>query len=148
MPATPHPPRSAGEAEQPPAPAKRVLVVDDNADSAASLALYLSLNGHEVRTATDGFGALRAARDLRPDAVVLDIGLPDLNGYEVARALRRDPDLGSVILVALTGHTGAEAAQRSREAGFDFHLAKPADPGEVRAILAGGTVPSRARLDA
>jgi CheY-like chemotaxis protein len=125
-----------------------VLVVDDNVDSAEMLALCLSLYGHEVRTAADGLSALRAARDLRPDAVVLDIGLPDMNGCEVARALRRDPDLGGVTLVALTGNASPEDARRSREAGFDYHLVKPADPHEVIAIVGGGPVPPCARLDA
>jgi CheY-like chemotaxis protein len=148
MAARAHLPRIAGEAEQPPTPVLRVLVVDDHADSAESLALYLSLEGHEVRTAADGLSALRAARDLRPDAVVLDIALPDLDGYEVARALRRDPDLAGVTLVALTGHASPEDARRSREAGFDFHLAKPAHPREVEAILVSGAVPPHARLDA
>jgi CheY-like chemotaxis protein len=117
--------------------AHRVLVVDDCEDMAESLALFLTLTGHEVRTAADGPAALRAAREFRPDAIILDIALPILDGCEVARRLREDKDLARVVLVALTGHAGEGQRRRCLEAGFDFHLVKPADPHEVQALLAG-----------
>jgi CheY-like chemotaxis protein len=117
--------------------ARRVLVVDDNEDVAESLALYLGLTGHEVRTAANGAEALQAAREFRPEAIILDIGLPGLDGREVARRLRRDPDLASAVLLAVTGYAGEVQGQLCREAGFDAYLAKPADPEEVRRLLAG-----------
>jgi CheY-like chemotaxis protein len=119
-----------------PAPEQRVLVVDDNTDAAQSLALFLRLTGHEVRTAADGPEALEVAREFRPQAIILDIGLPRLNGHEVARRLRLDPELCGTVLVALTGHAGEVSRRLCLEAGFDFHLAKPADPNEVRRLLA------------
>jgi CheY-like chemotaxis protein len=120
--------------------ARRVLVVDDNEEAAESLALFLKLAGHEVRTAADGPAALETAREFRPEAVILDVGLPTVDGREVARRLRRDPELAGLVLVALTGYTGEAARRLSLEAGFDFHLTKPADPNEVRRLLA---VPDR-----
>jgi CheY-like chemotaxis protein len=113
----------------------RVLVVDDNEDAAQFLAIYLRMVGHEVRCALDGAQALAVAAELEPDAVVLDIGLPDMNGYEVARRLRATPRPPR-LLVALTGWGAAEDRQLAREAGFDHHLTKPADPTRVQALLA------------
>ena len=114
----------------------RVLVVDDNADAAQTVALLLDMSGHQCRMAHDGPGGLEAALAWQPDAVLLDIGLPGLNGYEVARLIRQQPLLKNVMLVALTGY-GLEAdRQRSREAGFDHHLVKPADFDEIEKILA------------
>jgi CheY-like chemotaxis protein len=114
----------------------RVLVVDDNEDAAASLALLLRLTGHEIRTATDGATALRAAQEFRPDAVILDLGLPGLDGCAVARQMRGDPGLAGVFLVALTGFTDEGLRLRSLEAGFDCHFLKPADPEELLRLLA------------
>ena len=116
-------------------PGRRVLVVDDNEDAAESLALFLGVIGHEVRTAADGLEALRLAGEFHPHAVILDIGLPGLDGWEVARRLRQDTDLGGVMLVALTGHTDEGHGRRCLEAGFDFHLLKPADPYELKKLL-------------
>ncbi len=135
-------PRSQGLVETPPpatengtSAASRVLVVDDNRDSADSLAVLVRLWGHEARTAHEGLSAVKAARAYRPDSVLLDIGLPGLDGYEVARQLRRD--LGhEVLLVALTGYGQDEDRRKSREAGFDHHLVKPADPNDLRRLLA------------
>ncbi len=118
-------------------PARRVLVVDDNEDVAESLALYLGVTGHEVRTAANGSEALEVAREFWPEAVILDIAMPGLDGYEVARRLRRDPELGRVVLLAVTGHAGEAQGRLCREAGFDAYLVKPADPEEVRRLLAG-----------
>jgi CheY-like chemotaxis protein len=120
----------------PPRRPTRVLVVDDNQDAADSLAVFLRLTGHEVRTAADGPAALEAAREFRPDGVILDIGLPGLDGCEVARRLRQDPDLAGALLVALTGYALEADRRRCLEAGFDGFLAKPADPQQVRLLLA------------
>jgi DNA-binding response OmpR family regulator len=118
-------------------PARRILVVDDNEDAAESLALFLCLTGHEVRTVLDGAQAIRLAREFRPEAVILDIGLPGMDGFELARLFRQDADLAGVVLVALTGYGDDGHRQRSLESGCDWHLVKPADPLEVQAILAG-----------
>src|SRR5207249_10039286 len=96
------PPRTNGSGHAPTSPA-RVLVVEDNPDAAQSLGKLLRLWGHEVRTASDGASALEAVRAQPPDVVLLDIGLPELDGYEVARRLRREPGLEGVVLVAMTG---------------------------------------------
>jgi CheY-like chemotaxis protein len=119
----------------PPADARRILVVDDNVDAAESMALLLGLGGHAVRTAHDGPSGIQAARELAPDVVVLDIGLPGMNGYEVARALREDPRLRAVILIALTGYGTTEDRGRALGAGFDHHLTKPVDPEALDALI-------------
>jgi signal transduction histidine kinase len=113
----------------------RVLVVDDNADTAESCALLLRLDGHEVRVAPDGPVALQAARDFAPDAALLDLGLPGMDGYEVARRLRALPETGRALLVAMTGWDQEEDRHRSWEAGFDYHLTKPAPPEEIQRLL-------------
>jgi CheY-like chemotaxis protein len=112
-----------------------VLVVDDNADTAESYALLLRLDGHEVRVAPDGPVALQAVRDFAPDAALLDLGLPGMDGYEVARRLRALPETGRVLLVAMTGWDQEEDRHRSWEAGFDYHLTKPAPPEEIQRLL-------------
>jgi two-component system CheB/CheR fusion protein len=124
-------------------PSRRILVVDDNVDAAESLALFLGMNGHEVRTAFDGPAALELARTCRPEVVVLDIGMPGMDGYEVARRLRQEPGLGSVLLVALTGYGQEQDRRRSREAAIDHHLVKPVDPQALRALLARTESPAR-----
>jgi len=116
--------------------ARRVLVVDDVADSAETLAELLGLWGHEARIAQDGPAALETARAYRPEVVLLDIGLPGMNGYEVARRLRQESDGTTMLLVAMSGYAQESDRQMSREAGFDEHLAKPIDLGALRALLA------------
>jgi CheY-like chemotaxis protein len=106
-------------------PRKRVLVVDDNLDAAEGLAMLLTLKGHEVSTAYDGQGAIDRAREVEPDVVLLDIGLPRLDGFEVARRLREEHPERQMLLVALTGYGQERDRVRAREAGFDHHLLKP-----------------------
>jgi signal transduction histidine kinase/CheY-like chemotaxis protein len=132
------PDTTAGRKGQSRAPARRVLVVDDNVSSAQSLAMVLKLDGHEVQVTHDGGGALEAVRWFRPEIVLMDIGLPGMDGYEVARRLRQDAELsaGIALLVAITGYAEDEARRRSREAGFDHHLVKPVDPDGVLSLLA------------
>ncbi|MEX2431546.1 MAG: ATP-binding protein, partial [Dehalococcoidia bacterium] len=114
----------------------RVLMVDDNVDMARLFGRLLQRLGHEVRTAFTGREALEAAVAFRPDVVLLDIGLPDMDGYEVAEQMRQEPVLQNVVLVAMTGY-GLEAdRRRSQEAGFEHHLVKPADMDVLRRILA------------
>ena len=118
----------------------RVLVVDDNADAADLLAMMLNLSGHETSTAYGGAEALRVADVFRPHVIFLDIGLPDMNGYEVARQLRAGPWANAALLVAVTGWGGEEDRRRSKAAGFDLHLTKPVDPAAIDTILARSTV--------
>ncbi|HJR03238.1 MAG TPA: CHASE3 domain-containing protein [Methylomirabilota bacterium] len=117
-------------------PARRILVVDDHQDSTDSLALFLRLRGHEVRTAHDGPSALDEIERYRPDVVFLDLGLPGMSGYDVARRVRKMDELGPLRLVALTGYGTDGDRQKTREAGFDVHLAKPVDPRALDALLA------------
>lgn len=115
--------------------ALRVLVVDDNRDAAESLAVLLEMEGHVTQLAHDGRSALALAPEVQPDIVFLDIGLPDLSGYEVARQLRNMPNLDRTLLVALTGWGTEEDRKRTREAGFDRHLTKPAALPAVEELL-------------
>jgi CheY-like chemotaxis protein len=114
----------------------RVLVVDDNHDAADSLAALLEIGGHETRVAHDGHEALRAAHAFRPEIVFLDIGMPGKDGYEVARDLRADTETRNAVLVALTGWGAQQDRARSRSAGFDHHLTKPAGLPDVERLLA------------
>jgi PAS domain S-box-containing protein len=115
----------------------RVLVVDDSEDTAEMMQALLEMDGHQVQTAGSGPAALEVAAALRPDVIILDIGLPGLDGYQVAQRLRADPALRDVALIAASGYGQEGDLQRSREAGFDRHLVKPLDPRELREILAG-----------
>ena len=124
----------AGTAEA--APVRRVLVVDDNADAAESLAALLELSGHATRVANDGDEAVRIAHEFHPDIVFLDIGMPGKDGYEVARELRASPHTRQAVLVALTGWGAKDDRARSRRAGFDHHLTKPAALEAVDELLA------------
>ena len=115
----------------------RLLVVDDNVDAADSLAMLLRLQGHEVRVAHDGPATLEMVKGYRPEMLFLDIGMPGMDGYEVARRIRREPQLAGVVLVALTGWGQEADRRRSSAAGFDHHLVKPVEPDAVQKVLAG-----------
>ena len=123
------------ETAQPPGNGCRVLVVDDNVDAAQSLSDLLEATGHVVRMAHDGLDALEVLQDFRPDLVLLDIGLPGLTGLEVAKRIRELPERGDIVLAAMTGYGQDTDRQRSKDAGFDYHLVKPADFGAVEKIL-------------
>jgi signal transduction histidine kinase/ActR/RegA family two-component response regulator len=115
----------------------KVLVVDDNRDSADALALVLEADGYQVMVGYSGQQALDIARQARPDAVILDIGMPDITGFEVARRIRQEPWGRDVLLVAMTGWGQAKDKERAKAAGFDRHFTKPLDPGELQRLLAG-----------
>ncbi|MGE0041914.1 MAG: ATP-binding protein [Vicinamibacterales bacterium] len=131
-------PRAVHAAEAAPVDGRpqRILVVDDNRDSLETLAMLLSLHGHEVRTAADGRSAFEALHAFTPDVALLDIGLPDTDGYEVARRMRAAAGDRPLLLVAVTGWGGRADRIRSREAGFDEHLVKPIDWEQLQRILA------------
>jgi len=114
---------------------RRLLLIDDNVDAVESLALLLSAEGHQVRTAYEGESALAVAEDFHPDLVILDIGLPGMDGYEVARKIRARPQIGSPTLVALTGYGQQEDRKRARAAGFDHHFIKPADVQALQKLI-------------
>jgi CheY-like chemotaxis protein len=114
----------------------RVLVVDDNADAAQMLAALLEVQGHAVSVEYDARGALARARNEHPDVLLLDIGLPDMDGYELARRLRAQPENAGATLVALTGYGQTQDRAEARQAGFDHYLVKPADLNEVNDVLA------------
>jgi CheY-like chemotaxis protein len=134
IPLTAAPAEAAPLAVDTPPNRRRILIVDDNRDAADSLALLLQLNGHEVRTAYGGEEALEIAAAYDADFVLLDIGLPTINGYEVARRLRRQGFTSQ--LVALTGYGQPEDVRRARDAGFDGHVVKPVDPDRLLESLA------------
>ncbi len=138
--------RTADGDGEPPAVAaahRRILVADDNTDSAESLALLLTLRGSEVRTAHDGWEAVETAAAFGPDIVLLDIGMPRLNGYEAARKIREQARGKRVVLIALTGWGQDEDRRRSTDAGFDFHLVKPVDFAALEQLLASLEIPAR-----
>ena len=130
-------PLSGSPPEHPHRPSRRrILVVDDNADAAVSLARLLArLHRQEVQVAHDGPSALEIAERFQPEVVLLDIGMPGMNGYEVARHLRSRPHHPDLLLVALTGWGQDADRHQSREAGFDHHLVKPVDPGELTSLI-------------
>jgi len=135
------PPGAAGTwpARGPAAPVtagSRVLVVDDNEDAAATLAMLLELSGYRTRTARDGLQALQIAREFEPQIGLLDIGLPFIDGRELARRLRQGPDGARLVLVALSGWGQALDREASASAGFDAHLVKPVDPQVLMDLLA------------
>ena len=114
---------------------RSVLVVDDNRDSLATMEMLLRLWGYDVTVAYDGPSALVLAKAIHPTVVLLDIGLPGMDGYEVARRMRED--LGSVVLIAVTGRSQESDRDRAREAGFDHHIVKPIEPGRLRRLVSG-----------
>jgi two-component system CheB/CheR fusion protein len=115
---------------------RRILVVDDNADAADSLKVLLGIWGHDVATARDGMAALQLARKFDPELVLLDIGLPEMNGYEVAHRLRQEAGLTRAIFVALSGFGTQGDQRRSKDAGFALHLVKPVDPKSLQQVIA------------
>ena len=117
---------------------RRVLVVDDNRDNADTMAMFLRLIGHDVQTAYDGEKALESARVMRPEVMLLDIGLPKLNGYEVAEAVRSWDWGDRPVLAAVTGYGGETVVRQCRQAGFDHHLLKPIDVQDLYAVLEAG----------
>jgi len=115
---------------------RRILVVDDNVDAATTIVSLLKAWGHDVQSAFNGTSALETARHFRPEIILLDIGLPGMSGYEVAKQLRSEPTLGGTIIAALTGYGQQSDRAQSFEAGFDFHLTKPPDPKMLESLLA------------
>ena len=119
----------------PPSARSRILIADDNRDAADSLSMLLELAGHEVRVAHLGRAALSLAQAFRPDVALLDIGMPDMSGYEVARELRREPWGRGILLIALTGWGQEKDRQQALEAGFNQHLTKPIDPDHLESLI-------------
>jgi CheY-like chemotaxis protein len=117
------------------AAARRVLVVEDNVDSADTMQMLLEISGYEARAAYDGTSAVAIAREFEPHAILLDIGLPRKDGYEVARELRALPQTRSSLLVALTGFGHEDDKQRATEAGFDAYQVKPVEPAALQKLL-------------
>ncbi|MGH8259049.1 MAG: hybrid sensor histidine kinase/response regulator, partial [Steroidobacteraceae bacterium] len=144
-------PASSGEPAMPPAAGGeqssrvRVLVVDDNVDAADSIAMLLSLEGHEVRSVHAAHEALEAAEAFHPHVVLLDIGLPGMDGYEVARRLRSQQRIENMRLVAITGYGQQSDRERAREAGFDQHLVKPVEPDALHEVLGSVRIGPRDR---
>ena len=131
-----------GEGEARPHEAgRRILVVDDNRDAADSLTMMLTMMGHDIQKAYDGLEAVQAAAAFRPDVVLLDIGLPKMNGYEAARHIREQPWGRPMTLIAVTGWGQEEDRRRALEAGCDEHLTKPVDPAALEKLLAVLAVP-------
>jgi PAS domain S-box-containing protein len=124
-----------GRPEEAPARSCRILVVDDNADTAEMLRLSLEIDGHQVATAHAGPAALETAARFRPEFVLLDLGMPGIDGYEVARRMKANPDLAGAVLVALTGYGQDEDRERTLAAGFHLHLVKPVDMDELKRVL-------------
>lgn len=126
-------------------PGQRVLLVDDNTDSSEPLSLLLQAKGHETRIAVEGEQALGIADEFRPGCVLLDLGLPGIDGYEVARRLRQRPYGMELVLVALTGWAGKEVRAKAAEAGFDYHLVKPVNLEELEHIVSVESAQPRLR---
>ena len=117
---------------------RRVLLIDDNLDAAESLAQLLSLSGHDARTAADGAKGVALAAEFKPEVVFCDLGLPGMNGYEVARQLRGLPFGRDMVLAALTGYGQPGDRERTAQAGFDAHLVKPVDPAVIENFVEDG----------
>jgi CheY-like chemotaxis protein len=115
-----------------------VLLIEDDPDGGTSMKALLEADGHQVTVCRDGRSGLLQARDRQPDVIILDIGLPDSNGYEIARLLRSDPSFpDTTLIIALTGYGSAEDQRRARDAGFDHHLTKPIEFSALRSLLSG-----------
>lgn len=125
-----------GQNGRQPGPKRRVLVIDDNQDAATTLAMLLKLTGNEAHTRFDGRAGIEAAENLRPQVIILDISMPDLDGYQTCRLIREQPWGRNMLLIALSGYGQAEDKRRSAEAGFDAHLVKPVDLPSLNELLA------------
>ena len=123
----------------------RILLVEDNPDAAESLRVLLELAGHEVRVASDGLRALKVVDEFEPELAFVDVGLPGIDGYELATRLRAHPSCRSTLLVALTGYGRDKDKKRANEAGFDHHLTKPVDFDAIDRLLANASAPARRR---
>jgi PAS domain S-box-containing protein len=134
--------------EASPAPWRRVLIVDDNADSTESLALLLARRGHEVRAANDGLRAIELGREFRPDLVLLDIGMPGLNGYETCQRMRKEPWGTGITMVAVTGWGQEQDRRMARSVGFDAHVVKPLDLDVLLSLVATPSGGDAATADA
>jgi CheY-like chemotaxis protein len=117
--------------------------VDDNRDAASTLTVLLGMLGHQVGTAYDGVEALEAVEHFQPELILLDIGMPRMNGYDVCRRIRQQPWGHDVVIIALTGWGQDQDRQQSQEAGFDLHLVKPVDPADLLDLLARNAWPPR-----
>jgi two-component system, chemotaxis family, CheB/CheR fusion protein len=122
-------------------PSRRVLVIEDNIDSANLLRVVLEMNGHEVYIAHNGHDGIKYADEQRPDVIICDIGLPGMDGYEVARTLRANDSLKDTIMIALTGYTRKEDIAHAASAGFNEHLAKPVKLDRIRELVGGPANP-------
>jgi len=114
---------------------QRILVVDDNVDAAESLGTMLAYSGHDVRVAHGGVEALTAAREFAPNVMILDLGMPEMDGYEVAKAVRSDPKIAATRLIALSGYGQPDDRRRTADVGFDEHLVKPVEHDVLNAAL-------------
>lgn len=131
--------REAGITQQTPSAPngrRRILVADDNEDSASAMAMMLKLMGYEVSTASDGPEAIQRAEAFRPALILLDIGMPGMNGYDACRHIRQQPGGEEIVIAGLTGWGQEEDKRRSRDAGFNYHLVKPVAPADLEKLLA------------
>ena len=116
---------------------RRVLIVEDNQDTGDMYRMLIELSGHEALVAQNGALGLELLKSARPDIALVDIGLPGMDGYEIARRFRAEPDSDRVVLVALTGYGSSTDRDRCRQAGFDLHMLKPVDPQALQSLLDG-----------
>jgi CheY-like chemotaxis protein len=130
---------------QPPGVSRQILVVDDNVDSAVAFSVFLEHSGHRTRVAHDGMAALAVANEFRPDVILLDIGLPGMDGHETARAIRQQPWAKELTIIATSGWGQESDKQRSRDVGIDHHLVKPVDLSALMQLLS--TLPTTAAAD-
>jgi CheY-like chemotaxis protein len=120
-------------------PARRILIADDNVDGAETMGMLLESDGHEVHLAHTGTEAFESAKRLKPDIVVLDIGMPDIDGYEVAQRIRHEAWGSDIVLIAITGWGQADDKRRALAAGFDRHMTKPVDPIQLEQLFEQAT---------